>query len=76
MGGRIVPNTATAIPGMPASLRPTRIAPLTAMAPGEACASATMSSISSSSSQCSSSTNFFCISDTITNPPPKVNVLI
>ena len=45
------------------------------MGPGEDCAMAVMSSISDSSSQPSSSTNFFFISETMTNPPPKVKAL-
>ena len=71
----MVPNTATIIPIKPSTCQPTRIAALTAIAPGEDCANAVISSISCSSIQCSSSTNFFFISVTITYPPPKVNAL-
>ena len=53
----------------------TTMAPLTAIAPGEDWAMATRSSISSSSIQWYSSTNFFFISVTMTYPPPKVNAL-
>ena len=75
MGGMMVPSTATSIPTSPSTCQPTRIAALTAMAPGEDCASAVMSSISCSSIQCSSSTNFFFIKVTMTKPPPKVKLL-
>ena len=51
IGGMIAPMTDTSIPGMPASLYPTIIAPFTAIAPGEDWAIATRSSISSSSIQ-------------------------
>ena len=47
----------------------------TAIAPGEDWAMAVRSSISCSSIHPSSSTNFFRISGTITNPPPKVQAL-
>ena len=63
---RIVPRIATSAPGIPASLYPTTMAPLTAIAPGEDWAIATRSSISSSSIQWYSSTNFFFIRVTIT----------
>ena len=49
---------------------------VTAIAPGDDCASAVRSSISSSRSHPSSSTNFFFISDTMTKPPPNVTALI
>lgn len=65
-GGRIVPRIATSVPGIPASLYPTTMAPLTAIAPGEDWAIATRSSISSSPIQRYSSTNFFFIRVTIT----------
>ena len=48
---------------------------LTAIAPGDDCAMAIMSSISCSSIQPSSSTNRLRISGTITKPPPKVQAL-
>ena len=48
IGGRIVASTATISPEIPAMRRPTRMAPLTAIAPGAVCARAVMSSISSS----------------------------
>ena len=76
IGGIIVPITATTIPGSPPVFHPTNIAAFTAIAPGEDCAMAVKSSISSSSIQFNSSTNFFFINVIITNPPPKVNVLI
>ena len=76
MGGIMVPSTATSIPTSPSTCQPTRIAALTAMAPGEDCASAVISSISCSSIQCSSSTNFFFIKVTMTKPPPKVKLLM
>ena len=74
-GGRIVAIIATSAPEIPASLYPTTIAPFTAIAPGADCAMAIKSSISSSSIQWYSSTNFFFISETITYPPPNVNTL-
>lgn len=74
-GGRIVAIIATSAPEIPASLYPTTIAPFTAIAPGADCAMAIKSSISSSSIQWYSSTNFFFISETITYPPPNVNAL-
>ena len=76
MGGRMVPTTAVIMPSSPSTCHPTRIAALTAMAPGALSANAVISSISSSVIQCSSSTNFFFISVTITNPPPKVKLLM
>lgn len=72
----MVPNTATIIPIKPSTCQPTRIAALTAIAPGEDCANAVISSISCSSIQCSSSTNFFFIKVTMTKPPPKVKLLM
>ena len=65
-GGSTVPRIATNAPRIPASLYPTTMAPLTAIAPGEDCAIATRSSISFSSIQWHSSTNFFFIKVTIT----------
>ena len=76
IGGMMVPNTATIIPIKPSTCQPTRIAALTAIAPGEDCANAVISSISCSSIQCSSSTNFFFIKVTMTKPPPKVKLLM
>ena len=76
IGGRIVPTTATAMPSAPPTRQPTRIAALTAMAPGEDCASAARSSISFSSIQCRASTNFRFMKVMMTNPPPKVNMLM
>ena len=51
VGGMIAPSTHISMPGIPPSLYPTTIAPLTAIAPGEDWAMATRSSISSSSIQ-------------------------
>ena len=51
------------------------MAPFTAMAPGADWAMATRSSISSSSIQWHSSTNFFLSRVTITYPPPNVKAL-
>ena len=65
-GGRIVAIIATSAPEIPASLYPTTIALFTAIAPGADCAMAIKSSISSSSIQWYSSTNFFFINVTIT----------
>ena len=65
-GGITVAITATPAPRRPASLKPTTMAPFTAMAPGADCAMATRSSISSSSIQRSVSTNFFFMSVTMT----------
>ena len=76
MGGMMVPTTDTTIPRKPPTRQPTRMAALTAMAPGLDCAKAARSSISSSSSQCSSSTNFRFMNVTMTKPPPKVKVLM
>ena len=76
MGGRMDPSTATTMPGNPATRHPTRMAAFTAMAPGVDWARAVMSSISFSSSQCSSSTNFRFMKVTMTYPPPKVKALI
>ena len=50
-GGIMVPRIAITVPAIPASLYPTTMAPLTAMAPGEDWAIATRSSISSFSIQ-------------------------
>ena len=55
-----------AVENVSASLYPTTIAPFTAIGPGDDCAIATRSSISFSSIQWYSSTNFFFISVTIT----------
>ena len=52
------------------------MAAFTAMAPGEAWAKAAKSSISSSLSHFRLSTNLRFIKVTITNPPPKVKVLM
>ena len=76
MGGRMVPTTAQTMPQKPATRQPTRMAALTAMAPGEDWAMAVISSISASVSQPKPSTNFFFISVTMTNPPPKVKALM
>ena len=65
-GGMMVAIMAVTAPKTPASLKPTTIAPLTAMAPGADWAMAMRSSISSSWIQCSSSTNFCFISVTMT----------
>ena len=64
------------MPAKPHTRQPTRMAAFTAMAPGEAWARAAKSSISSSLSHFRLSTNLRFIKVTITNPPPKVNVLI
>ena len=76
IGGRMVPKTAASIPGKPQSFLPTRIAALTAIAPGEDSASAVKSSISSSVSQCRPSTKRRFMSVTITKPPPNVKALM
>ena len=76
MGGRMVPRTAASIPAKPPIRQPTRMAALTAMAPGEDWARAMRSSISSSASQWSSSTKRRRMKVTMTKPPPKVQALM
>ena len=75
IGGIIVPSTATSEPNTPLIRYPIITEALTGSGPGEDCVIAVISSISSSSNQPNSSTNFFFISDTITNPPPNVQAL-
>ena len=76
MGGMIVAMTEVSMPAKPPTRQPTRLAAFTAIAPGEDCAMAAISSISSSVIQCSSSTNLRFIRVTMTNPPPKVKALM
>ena len=65
-GGKIVAKIETIAPLIPANLKPTTIAPFTAIAPGADWAMAIKSSISFSSIQLNSSTYFFFINVTIT----------
>jgi hypothetical protein len=74
-GGSTVPDTVINAPKIPATRYPTRSDAFTAIAPGDDCAIAVRSIISSSSIQCSSSTNFLRISGIITKPPPNVQAL-
>ena len=76
IGGRAVPRTAASMPGKPAIRQPSKLAAFTAMAPGLDWPRETMSIISFSSIQWSSSTKRRFIKLTITNPPPKVKLLI
>ena len=76
IGGITVAKTAVAMPIKPAVRQPTSMAAFTAIAPGQDWDRAIISSISFSSSQWSSSENFFFIKVTITKPPPNVKALI
>ena len=72
----MVPSVDINMPLNPATFRPTAMAQFTAIAPGLDWAIAIRSNISSSSIQCSSSTNFFFMNVAITKPPPKVKELM